>query len=399
MSNVAKALITIIIILAVATVGVLFLGEVYVRKEKDRPIGYEQNEIREKEPIKEEPEKPVEKEKPELKETSGLTIVPTMSDELTEDSAWCGTFQLVWNDMKNEVVKQDVVFTPQEKMAENLNKEEFTEEMISDEYYYKTYGLKSLELKEKIEKGIKDKFNQTSDILDDFDWSDEGLNDPNNPGISRYFFYVMLYREFEYPKKFDLLENGTFGDKYNNIEYFGIDSSTDDLVRDQVKVLYYTSKDDFAVVLETKSGDEVIFCKNPEGTTFNKVYENMNKKAEEFNGAKSFKDIDELKIPKMDFNEKKEYKELQEKLFLTASGDRGEIRKAIQTIQFSIDEKGGRIKSEAGMDGQLDSVAIREPDEPRYFYLDDTFTMFLREEGKELPYFAARINDITKFQK
>ena len=79
--------------------------------------------------------------------TEGMTVVPTMRDIITTDASWCGTFQLVWNDMKNEVVKQDVVFTPQEEMVTNLNKEEFKASMISDEYYFKKYGLKSLELK------------------------------------------------------------------------------------------------------------------------------------------------------------------------------------------------------------------------------------------------------------
>ena len=37
-------------------------------------------------------------------------------------------------------------------------------------------------------------------------------------------------------------------------------------------------------------------------------------------------------------------------------------------------------------------------DEPRYFYVDDTFAIFLREKGKSKPYFAGRVNDITKFQ-
>ena len=32
-----------------------------------------------------------------LKKTSDITIVPTMSDTITTDSVWCGTFQLVWN--------------------------------------------------------------------------------------------------------------------------------------------------------------------------------------------------------------------------------------------------------------------------------------------------------------
>lgn len=334
-----------------------------------------------------------------LQETEGLTIVPTMSDEITKDTSWCGTFQLVWNDMKNEVVKQDVVFTPQEKMAENLNKEEFNEEMISEEYYYKKYGLKSLELKAEIEKGIKDKFNQTSDILDDFDWSEDALNDPSNIDVNRYFFYTMLYREFEFLKQFDKLENGQFGDNYSNIEYFGIDGETDDVVGDQIDVLYYNSEDDFALSIRTKTDDEVIFCKNPEGKTFNEIYENMNQKADAYTGKKRFEDIDEFKAPKLKFNEKKKYEELKNKFFKTADNKDAIILEAIQTIQFELDEKGGKIKSEAAIDMvELTSAVSEKEETPRYFYVDDTFAIFLREEGKTLPYFAARVEDITKFQ-
>ena len=50
----------------------------------------------------------------------------------------------------------------------------------------------------------------------------------------------------------------------------------------------------------------------------------------------------------------------------------------------------------------IDVTAFNSPktkeDEPRYFYVDDTFTIFLREKGKTKPYFAGRIDDITKFQ-
>ena len=144
--------------------------------------------------------------------TKGITIVPTMDDKITTDSSWCATFQLVWNDMKNEIVKTDVVFNPQLEMVENLNKESFTEDMLSDEYYFKIYGFKNLELKEKIQKGIKEKFNQTSDILDDFDWNNDALDDPTSSDIRRYFFYTMLYREFEYKSKFSVLDNAKFGE-------------------------------------------------------------------------------------------------------------------------------------------------------------------------------------------
>ena len=128
------------------------------------------------------------KEKIKKEGTEETDVLPTLIDQITKDSCWCGTFQLVWNDMKNKVVKGDVVFTPQVKIADNLNKETFTEEMLSEDHYYKTYGLKTLELKKKIEKGIKKKFNQDSDILDDFDWSEDSL-DKNG---TRYFFYTIF---------------------------------------------------------------------------------------------------------------------------------------------------------------------------------------------------------------
>ena len=39
-----------------------------------------------------------------------------------------------------------------------------------------------------------------------------------------------------------------------------------------------------------------------------------------------------------------------------------------------------------------------EVEKKREFYIDDTFAIFLIEEDKDTPYFAAKINDITKFQ-
>ena len=336
-----------------------------------------------------------------LQSVAGITVVPTMNDTITTDSSWCGTFQLVWNDMKNEVVKKDVIFNPQLDMVKNLNKEDFNETMISQDYYYKIYGLKRLDLKEEIENGIKEKFNQTSDILDDFDWSEDELDDPNNPYVRRYFFYTMLYRKFEFLQEFDKIENGKFGNKYNDVQYFGIDENTENSVGNQIEVLYYNSKDDFAIIVNTKTDYEVIFCKNPTGSNFNEIYENMNKEANKYIGSKYFKNVDEFKAPKLEFNEKREYTELAGNKFKTADYNTAEIEKAIQTIKFSLDENGGEIKSEAAIDFKEDSISIgskQKEDEPRYFYVDDTFAIFLREKGKTKPYFAGRIDDITKFQ-
>lgn len=328
------------------------------------------------------------KKEGQILSTEGIKTALTLEDELESNTIWCGTFQLIWNDLKNDLAKQDIVFNPQIKVVENLNKETFKTKDLSEKSYYKKIGTPSLGLKKEIEKAIKEKFNETSDILDDFEW--EG-RDPKD-----YFLYVMLKKEFKFEKAFEELEEGNF-ENYNNVKYFGIkeDSEKDEL-RNQVSVLYYNSKEDFAIKLKTKQEDEVILCKDPEGNTFNEIYQNIAKEESEYKGKKSLQKGELLKVPNIKIKEKTEFKELQEKSFYFSNGDIYEIEKAIQTIQFELDRNGGKIKSEAGM--MLKAESMMMVDNIREFAIDETFAIFLKEEGKDNPYFAGKISDITKFQ-
>ena len=323
----------------------------------------------------------------ELTNTEGITTALTLEDEITNDTIWCGTFQLIWNDLKNDLAKQDIVFTPQLEVVENLNKETFTTKDISEESYYKKVGTPSLALKEEIEKAIKDKFNETSDILDDFEWENR---DPKD-----HFLYAMLKKEFKFEKAFEELSNDSFGE-YENIKYFGIKSRDKDELRKQVNVLYYNSEDDFAIKLNTKQEDEVILCKNPEGKSFNEIFKNITDKEKSYTGNKNLVEGEKLKVPNIKLKEKTEFTEIQDKPYLFSNGDVYSIEKAIQTIEFELDRTGGKIKSEAGIMNKAESAM--PIDEPRKFYIDDTFAIFLIEEDKEVPYFAGLINDITKFQ-
>lgn len=315
-----------------------------------------------------------------------LGIVTSLEDEIEPNTAWCGTFNLIWNDLKNDLAKKDIIFNPQLTVVDNLNKGTFNTSYLSEDSYYKVYGTPTLELKKQIEKAIKEKFNETSSILDDFNW--EGGQDGD------YFLYVMLKKQFEFPKVFTTLENGQFGN-YKNVKYFGIDSTTDKAVRDQVEVLYYDSTSDFAVKLKTKQNDEVIISRGNTENNFGEIYKGIVEKSNKYEGSRTFNELDKLKIPKISFNLKEEIKEVENKTFTYSNGEEHYIETALQTIEFELDEKGGRIKSEAGMMDKLNSAM---PEEPRNFYVDDTFTIFLKEEGKDLPYFAAQISDISQVQ-
>jgi len=237
--------------------------------------------------------------------TEDVITALTLEDEISQNNntIWCGTFQLIWNDLKKTIAKQDIVFNPQLKVIENLNKETFGVDDLSEKYYYKKIGNPSLKLKEEIEKAIKDKFDEKSDILDDFEWENR---DPKD-----YFLYAMLKKNFEFEKVFEEFENGKFG-SYENVKYFGIKKSSEsDELRRQVEILYYNSKEDFAIKLKTKQEDEVILCKNPKGNTFNEIYINVVKQKDLYKGNKNLQKGELLKVPNIRVKQKTEFTQIQ----------------------------------------------------------------------------------------
>ncbi len=336
----------------------------------------------------------------EKQETEDINVVATLEDAITQNSTWCGTFQLVWNDMVNNVVEQDIVFTPQLDIVKNLNKQTFTENDLSEESYYKVYDLLTLDLKSKIEKEVKKKFNEKSDIINQIDWS----NAPkDNSGYTddheEYLFYAMLKKEFNFENEFDELENDIFGTKYNDIKYFGIDRKSDQKLYSQVEVLYYNSEDDFAIILNTKEQEQIILARGLEGNSFGAMYNDIVKKKNNYTGNTKFTGNDFLKVPNINLDAFKSFDELADKYFYAKDGDLCNIRQAMQTIKVELDKSGGKIKSEAAIVLTKDTTAITEPViTNRYFYLNDEFTMFLKEIDKDIPYFAANIEDITLFQ-
>ena len=164
----------------------------------------------------------------------------------------------------------------------------------------------------------------------------------------------------------------------------------------QPPYLLLNSKNDFAVKLLTEQNDEVILTVGRNENNFLDIYNAITKETQNYEGSHRFGEMDRLKIPHIKFNLKEEIEEVENKPFLFSNGTEWEITKAIQTIQFELDEEGGKIKSEAAIAMKDNAIAIM--DEPRNFYVDEAFTIFLIEEGRELPYFAAKISDIDTIQ-
>ena len=333
-----------------------------------------------------------------------LHVLTSIDDEVVGDSMWCGTFQLVWNDMVNEVVKQDVVFNPQLEIVKNLNKQTFTNKELSPDSYYSKFWLLTLDLKEEIENGIREKFNETSDILDQWaDWDDVPQSDDYYEwkGIKKYWFYAMLKKIFKFENIFDQLDEWKFADKYENIKYFWIKWSSSSKLYKQVYVYYYNSDSNFAVALKTREWEDVILARWIRWDSFVDIYNNILKNEKKYDWEHYFTSHDYLKVPELKFKTLTGFAELEDKEFPAVDWDICWIDKALQTIELKLDKEWWEIKSEAWIAMWRETIWISTHTkvEHRYFYFDKPYVMFLKEEDKDLPYFAAQISDITLFQK
>lgn len=328
-------------------------------------------------------EEKVEKEKV----SSDVNIVTSLEDKIENNTIWCGTFNLVWNELKEKILGGDAIVNPEIEMITNLNKSTFNKDSLEDSSYYTKIAKQTLKTKEEIETAIKDKFNQTSDILDKFTWEEQSESD---------FIYAMLYKNFKFNNPFKKLPDRSFNNDNKKYNYFGINKDTNE-GKEQVTVLYYNDSKNNSVSISTKGNDELILVKtNYKYNNFLDLYNSISDTSNKYTGSKELENKDTLSVPYLDFNVYKEFEQLNN-LVIKSESKEYMINKAVQNIKLRLDETGGEIKSEAAISSK-DISALHE-DEPRNFDYDSSFIIFLKEEGKQYPYFAAKVDDLSKFQK
>ena len=119
----------------------------------------------------------------------------------------------------------------------------------------------------------------------------------------------------------------------------------------------------------------------------------MLKKANIYSGNNSFSDTDELRVPNLKFFEEKNFEELANK---RVKGTNLIIEQALESVKFEMNNTGVKLKSEAALTAM--TTALLPQEEPRLFYFDDTFVVFVKEKNKSKPYFALRVYDISSYQ-
>ena len=323
----------------------------------------------------------------QAKESQAEMLAAFSQKPSQQNVLWVGTFQMVWNEFQDNIVKGPIKFKNQKsELADILNKQEFTKAMLSEDAYYTAYGKTDIALKKQIEDAIMQKFNEKSELLDKINWTD-----PNRA----YLLYAMLVKNFEFPARFDILKTEKFGKDKDPVTYFGIDKKSSDRLYKNVRVLFYNNPWDYAVALNSDK-DEVILYRTNSRKNFADLYAVLNKKAQKYDGTKEFVAGDQLKIPYMSIKQDVSYDSLCGKLI--ENTDKLYIDKALQTVQFNMNNTGVKLKSEAVMNIMTMSLPLTVNAEGRNFFFNKTFVLFMKEKDKQMPYFALRVNDMSIFK-
>ena len=316
-----------------------------------------------------------------------IEVLSTMTEKSTAPNRiWVGTFQLVWNEIIENITKAPIKFIDfNSPLVDELNKKEFTKNDLNEFAYYVKSGTVSPLLKKKIEKDIKAKFFESSNILDKFNWK----YDPH-----KLFVYAMLKKDFKFLIPFEKISDAPFGDNLTPVKYFGTSEHSPKMLTQTIHILFHNSNNDFAVKLYTKGKDIVLLYRTDDEKTFDEYFADINAKAIAYPESRTFNRKDKLSVPIINLYQEVSFPELEGHQI---SDTNLQIDKTLETIDFKMDNVGVKVKSEAA--ATVKTLSMQEEEEGRYFTFTDKFVLFLIEKNKNIPYYAMRINDIETLNK
>lgn len=297
---------------------------------------------------------------------------------------WCGTFQMAWNELRDNIIKEDIKLNGEEQLSSELNKKTFTKENINKNSYLAMVGYNKQGIVEKVNKGLKDKFGE------DGKWKVESKLQRPDDILAYAFLKKKLDFQYSFEKIEDSLEfNGT------SVKGFGIsdinNSKSRKRLSEQVKVLYYDNENDFIISLKgMDANDELILAKIPEKDTLNNTLDYaLSKSGVEM----SFSPNGILKVPELGVDIKKNFKELENKNLINNNFQDYQITQAIQRIKFSLTENGAKLESKTEINATKSEEGFKEP---KNLIFDKPFLLYMKEKGDKKPYFVMWVEN-TEF--
>jgi hypothetical protein len=318
--------------------------------------------------------------------------VPTLDTPYPEGKnvIWCSSFQLTWNEIRDDVIGAPLDVIGAEEVAKRLNDAPQSAADLEPDFYYAAGGWIKDGIIDQIEREMAAKF--PSYELPDFnDYPD---------GILAYS-YLLANVPFEHP--FRQLDEGlTFTDSRGTetqVSGFGLWEawlSKYRALREQMEIVYFLPEDpnyahnpkEYAIDLcrHSKPYHVVIAAIEPKASLAEAVA-HIERGAERFKQryyyerASAFGETDELRVPEMFWRIDHRFSELLGKGVRNVGMP---IVEARQIIEFRLDRSGVMFESEARF-----GIASS----PRYFVFDGPFLIYMKKRNADQPFFVMWVDN------
>jgi hypothetical protein len=320
---------------------------------------------------------------------------------------WCSTFQMAWDKLKNDIIKEPVKLIESQDLADQLNRSEFSPDNMDVNSYYTAAGFINDGIIDKVIADMAKRFPEEPAPI--FSESYRILPEP----VLAYAYLnaniPFKYSFYTYKKNFAF--ESSDGEK-TNVTAFSSDieekerDSNYNKIQDQINVLYFEKGKDensnYFVVDLCKYTEpyQVILALVPQKNNFQKMISDVEKKITAYKNYywnwPEFNQSDKLIVPDVIAKITHDYKEfIMKNIGNEPWKSNGYfIFDAQQTIDFSLSKSGVVMKSQGkwGIAGG--------GDDPRYMYFNRPFMIYAqkREAGSK-PFFVMWIDNAELMKK
>jgi len=320
---------------------------------------------------------------------SGTIFTPVLDAKIDKNKnlIYCSTFQLAWNQLAHDVIKDTVEIKEAPDYVSKLNSMINLPPCVSEDAYIAIAGLIKDNVINKTKKLLSEKFGENLfDLI--------GRQNFDSKDIIAFSY---LFKNLPFEKIFEKI-NGhimEFDGKKSVVKAFGIekDKQLEKLVN--VVCFNYKNNDQFIITLKTKSNtDEVVISTIPPEETLEKTYikirnyfgyfEKNVDSADHFTCRTAGRGLF-LAIPKIDFNIRYHFDKMNNKKILNKNFEKYFITASMQGIRFKMNEKGVVLKSYSFLDctmGEHLTLIVKGP-----------FLVYLKDKNHNKPYFMAYIGN------
>jgi hypothetical protein len=318
-------------------------------------------------------------------------IVPTLDTPIPrgKNVIWCSSFQIAWNELKDNIIKEPVRIAGAEQIASSLNLAPQSRADVPSKSCYAASGFVKDGVVARIQKDMADHFPSVPGPQ---------FDDVRPMDIIAYA-YLQANVRFRIPF-FENRKEFTFTDSTGNqttVTSFGIRAEDDYAyrkLRKQVAVLFRRHDPDtyeveeFALDLcKHSKPTQIVLARIEPNETLGQTLAALEEKIANSPKEKLFHEFginDVLLVPNMFWRIVHHFDELVGKYLLNQSYTGYRIKEALQIVQFRLDRSGAELKSEA----KLHVAPV-----PCHFVFDRPFLIYMKKREAIHPFFVAWVDN------